>query len=191
MVYDLEQGLSAIPQIGTGETLIKNQQQFSYDRKTVHDLVKRIALLMCYEEDFVRGKLAVRCVVGVAQVLHHDGPLEQAQDQGFPYHNFPSRGDGHKDRQVADLIQQSLWLDPSNNAKKRAPGENQQGEAHHGSVQAVAVVIELELFRPGMGQAAMMHRGGEGGEKTGRPFISGIGKGQMRHWLIPIWYRGF
>ena len=144
-----------------------------------------MAFLPGDKEDFLGGELAIPGIVGITQVLHDDGTFGEVKSPGFLDLMLPGRGNGHKGRQIAAVVHQGVKLDPRLGAPKRGPGKQGEAEAHHGGIQAVELVFELELMPGSMGQAALIHVSEEGGEKIGGPLIIGIGKGRAGHRLDP------
>ena len=178
LVNDAAQGLGALSGFSAGKQdgLIGHQSQGGVDGTPPQHPVAGIAFLPSDKEDFLDAELAIPGIVGIAQVLHDDGPLGEVKGPGFFHLMFPGRGDSHKGRQVAVVVQKGVELDPRFGAPKRGPGKKGQAEAHHGGVQAIELVFELELVTRSMGQAALIHEGEDGCEKTGGPPVVGVGK---------------
>jgi hypothetical protein len=86
---------------------------------------------------------------------------------------LPGRGDRREGRQVAIVVQKGVELAPCLGAPKRSPGKPRQAEAHRGGVQAVKLVVELELVTRRMGQTALIRVGEDGGKiLAGRPLLA-------------------
>ena len=94
-------------------------------------LVAGIALLAGDEEDFLGRELGIPVIVGVAHVLHDDGAFGQAEAAGSLDFVLPSRGDGHKGRQIAVMIQEGMKFDAALGAPEASPGKQGQAEAHY------------------------------------------------------------
>ncbi len=184
-VNDAAQRFGALPGFGAGKQngLVGHQPQGDLDWPGFQHPVAGIALLPGDKEDFLGREVAIPGIIGVAQVFHHDGTLEQVQGPGLPHLMLPGGGDGHKGGQVAVVVQEGVELETRLGAPEGSPGEKRQAEAHHRGVQAVKLVFELELVTGGMGQAALIHEGEQGLEKAGRTPVIGVGKGGAGHRL--------
>lgn len=110
-------------------------------------------------------------------------PFGEVQGPGLLDLMLPGRGDGHKGRQKAVVVQQSVEFDPGLGAPERGPGKQGQAKAHRGGVQAIELVFELELVPGSMSQATLIHAGEDGGEKTGGPTVVGVRKSGAGHRL--------
>jgi len=153
------------------------------DFPALHHLIAGVAFLPADKEDFLDGELAIPGIVGVAQVLHDDGTFRQLQAPGLFHLMFLGRGDPHKGRQVAVVVQQGVKLDPRLGAPERGPGKQRQAEAHRGGVQAVELVFELELVLRSQGLATLVHRAEQRLKKGGGTVIVGVGKSGAGHRL--------
>jgi len=87
------------------------------------------------------------------------------------------RRDGHKGRQVAVVIQESVELETCPGATEGGPGKEREAQAHHRGVQAAELVFEPEAVPGDSGQTALIHEGKPGLEKAGRPLLIGVGAG--------------
>jgi len=185
LVNDAAQGLGALPAFSAGklDSLIGHQSQGAFDGAPPQPPVAGIALLPGDKEDFLGGELAIPGIVGITQVLHDDGTLGEVKGPGFFDLMLPGRGDGHKGRQVAVVVQQGVELDPRPGAPKRGPGKQGQAEAYHGGIQAVELVFKLELVLRGQRLTAPVHRGKQRRKKGGGALVVSIGKGGTGHRL--------
>ena len=83
------------------------------------------------------------------------------------------------------MVQQGVQLETGLGAAERSPGKERQAKAHHGGVQAVELVFELELVLGSQGLATPVHQAKQGFKKRGGPPIIGVGKGGAGHGLAP------
>ena len=69
--------------------------------------------------------------------------------------------------------------------RKEAQGKSDRQRLHHGGVQAVELVFELELVLGGQGLTTPVHQAKQGFKKRGGPPVIGVGKGGAGHRLRP------
>ena len=81
------------------------------------------------------------------------------------------------------MTQEGMEFDAAFGAAAGSPGEQRQTEAHHGGIQAVELVFELEFVLPGQRLAAPVHQTQQRLKEEGGALVVGIGKGGADHRL--------
>jgi len=126
-VSDASQGKGAFLGFGAREpdSLVREQALSFIDLVVLQHLIPGVLLLTGDEEDFLGRELAIPGVIGVAQVLHHDGTLGKVQGASLFDLMLSGRSDGHKGRQVAAMIQEGMQLEaPALVRRKEAQGKS-------------------------------------------------------------------
>ena len=184
-VSDAPQGNRAFQGFRPGEPdgLVREQSLSFIDGAALHHLVGRVTLLAGDEEDFLAGKVPEPGIIGVAQIFHHNGAFGEAQGTGLLDVRLPGWRNGDKSRQIAVMVQQGVQLEAGLGAAESSPGKERQAKAHHGGVQAVELIFELELVFRGQGLTTPVHHAEQGLEKRGGAPVVGIGKGGTSHRL--------